>query len=142
MDKQYEIKFIARKDILTIIPYLKMLDSHIDKVTLKERLNEMLNYGYQCAGLYFQGMLIGVSGVWTLYKYYIGKHLEVDNVIIHPDYRSRGLGKKLMDWIMDYGKSIGCVATELNSYITNDRGNQFWEEYGCEKLGYHFRKTY
>lgn len=142
MEDKYEIKFIANKDIFSIIPYLKMLDGRIGEATLKKRLPEMLDYGYQCVGVYYKGMLIGISGVWTLYKYYIGKHLEVDNVMVHPDYRNRGIGKKLMDWITDYGKSIGCTATELNSYISNERANKFWEEYGCEKLGYHFRKTY
>lgn len=142
MEDKYEIRFIPAKDIFTIVPYLRMLDDRVDEATLKVRLPIMLDYGYQCAGVYYQGMLIGIAGVWTLYKYYIGKHLEVDNVMVHPDYRSRGIGKKLMDWISDYGKSISCVATELNSYIANDRGNKFWENYGFEKLGYHYRKTY
>ncbi len=143
MNKNYNIKFIANKDMFTIIPYLMMLDDSISEELLKERISEMLlNYNYQCAGIYDGEILIGVSGVWTLYKYYIGKHLEVDNVMMHSDYRGKGIGKLLLNWIDDYGKSIGCTATELNCYIGNDKGNKFWEEFGSKKLAYHYRKTY
>lgn len=129
--------------MFTIIPYLRMLDSGISEEILKERLSEMvLNYNYQCAGIYDGDRLIGISGVWTLYKYYIGKHLEIDNVMIHPDYRSKGIGKLLLNWINDYGLSIDCTATELNCYVGNDKANKFWKEFGCKKLAYHYRKTY
>ena len=142
MDSPYQIKFIADEDIFTIIPYLRRLDDRISVEVLKERLPEMLKHHYKCVGVYEEDKLIGICGVWVLFKYYIGKHLEADNVMIHPDYRGKEIGPLLLDWVNDYGKSIGCVATELNSYIGNNRGNKFWENYGCQKLGFHFRKTY
>ncbi|EQD69526.1 GCN5-related N-acetyltransferase, partial [mine drainage metagenome] len=41
--------------------------------------------GYQCAGLYDDGRLIGICGLWILTKYYVGKHIEPDNVVIQED---------------------------------------------------------
>jgi len=142
MNNNYNINFIPDEEIETIIPYLRMLDDRVSVEVLKERLPKMLEHNYKCAGIYDKDKLIGICGVWVLFKYYIGKHLEADNVMIHPDYRGKGIGPLMLNWVNDYGKSIGCVATELNSYIPNDRGNKFWENYGCQKLGYHFRKTY
>ena len=142
MNTKYIIKFIPDEEIFTIIPYLRMLDDRVSVEVLQERLPNMLKHNYKCAGVYDGDILIGICGVWVLYKYYIGKHLEVDNVMIHPDYRNKGIGPFLLYWVNNYGKSIGCVATELNSYITNDKGNKFWEGYGCQKLGFHYRKTY
>lgn len=142
MNTKYIIKFIPDEEIFTIIPYLRMLDDRVSVEVLQERLPNMLKHNYKCAGVYDGDLLIGICGVWVLYKYYIGKHLEADNVMIHPDYRNKGIGPFLLDWVNNYGKSIGCVATELNSYITNDKGNKFWESYGCQKLGFHYRKTY
>ncbi len=142
MNKKHIIRFIADDDIFSIVPFLRMLDNRISEDILKERLLKMLEYKYQCAGIYDGDKLIGISGVWTLFKYYIGKHLEVDNVMIHRDYQGKGIGRLLLNWINDYGKTIGCTATELNCYIGNDRSNAFWEEFGCKKLGYHYRKTY
>ena len=142
MINNYKIKFIPNEEIETIIPYLRMLDDSIGVDVLKERLPKMIEHNYKCAGVYDGDKLIGICGVWVLFKYYIGKHLEADNVMIHPDYRGKGIGPFMLDWVNDYGKSIGCVATELNSYIPNDRGNKFWKNYGCQKLGYHYRKSY
>jgi len=142
MRTNYTIKFIANEEMFIIIPFLRMLDKDISIELLKERISIMLTYDYQCAGIYVGDKLIGISGVWILFKYYIGKHLEVDNVMIHPDYKGKGIGTLLINWVNDYGKSVGCVATELNCYIENDGGNNFWKAFGCDKLGYHFRKTY
>lgn len=75
-----------------------------------------------------------------LTKYYVGKHIEKDSVCILPEYRGKGIGKLLTDWIFDYAKSIGCKASELNCYTANKAGQRFWEEQGYEMVAYHFQK--
>lgn len=104
------------------------------------RLEEMVNQGYRCVGLYESERLIGICGLWLLTKYYVGRHIEPDNVIILPEYRSRGLGTRLMAWVYDYARSLGCVASELNCYLPNEKAHEFWEKEGFEKFAYHFRK--
>src|SRR5687768_5826873 len=103
------IKLIPKAEIHSILPLLEMLDSTIGRDTLVQRLNAMLeDHGYECVGIYDNRTLVGISGLWILTKYYIGKHIEPDNVFIHKDYRNRGLGQQLLEWIYNYGKSKGC----------------------------------
>jgi GNAT superfamily N-acetyltransferase len=73
-------------------------------------------------------------------KYYVGKHIEPDNVIIHPDYRGSGVGEALMKWIYNYAISQGCVASELNCYVSNNAGQKFWINQGYNVIGFHFQK--
>ncbi|WP_405382154.1 GNAT family N-acetyltransferase [Maribacter sp. LLG6340-A2] len=136
----YTIDFIKNENLGGIIPFLELLNPKIGKVTLKERLNEMIAQNYQCIGVYDGGKLIGISGIWVLTKYYIGKHVEPDNVCILPEYQGKGIGRQLSDWIFDYAKSIGCEAAELNCYLGNVAGHKFWEQQGYEKVAYHFQK--
>ena len=77
-----------------------------------------------------------------LTKYYIGKHIEPDNVDILPEYQAKGIGKQLVLWISEYAKSIGCEASELNCYTENKRGQRFWEQCGYKVVGYHYRKKF
>ena len=100
----------------------------------------MVLQGYECAGVYDAKKLIGISGIWIMTKYYIGKHIEPDNVYILPDYQGKGIGKLLMDWIFDYARSKGCSASELNCYTKNKAGHRFWKEQGYEVVAYHFQK--
>lgn len=138
----YEIKLIASEDMEAIIPFLQILDPKLDKETLQKRLPDMLKNNYQCVGVFDNNRLIGISGIWVLYKYYIGKHVEPDNVIIHPDYRGKGIGELLIKWIDDYAQQIGAAASNLNVYTTNSSAIKFWTKSGYKIISFHLQKKY
>lgn len=138
----YTIVFIEEKDKEVIIPFLNNLDPSISVGILNERLIEMFSNGYQCIGIYEGSKLIGISGLWVLTKYYIGKHVEPDNVFILPEYQGKGIGKQLMEWIFNYAKSIDCKGSELNCYTKNESGQKFWKSQGYQMVGYHYQKRF
>jgi GNAT superfamily N-acetyltransferase len=134
------IQMIPAGEIFSIIPLLSVLNNTIPEDLLRNRLLEMVEQGYQCAGLYDDGRLIGICGLWIFTKYYVGRHIEPDNVVILEGYRSRGLGTRLMAWVHEYGKSQGAIASELNCYLPNERGNAFWERDGYRKIAWHCQR--
>lgn len=136
-----KIELINPTNITTILPLLQELDETIPSVVLKQRLGEMVSQGYQCVGMYDDDKLVGICGIWIITKYYTGKHIEPDNLIILPEYRLQGWGNKLVDWVCEYGKTQGCIASELNCYLPNKKGQQFWRYQGFEVIGYHFTKA-
>ncbi len=135
-----EIKLIKADELTAIIPLIKLLNPNVPEQTLHSRLEEMIDQGYQCAGLYVDCQLIGICGLWIVTKFYVGKHIEPDNVFILPEFRRQGLGNRLMEWVYDYGLSQGCNASELNCYVVNETGNRFWQQQGFAKIGYHYQK--
>lgn len=137
----YTITFIPAEEIKAIIPFLQLLDDSNSNHVLESRLNDMMSRNYKCVGIYDGTKLIGISGLWILNKHYVGKHVEVDNVIVLPEYRSKGIGDLLMEWIFDYAKSIDCVASELNCYTSNHKGLRFWISKGYRIIGYHMQKV-
>ncbi len=141
MDK-FTIRLIPSEKMMSILPFLKMLDNTIDENVLKSRIEDMLLSNYKCVGIYNDKDLIGISGLWILNKYYIGKHIELDNVMVHPDYQGKGVGNKLLEWISNYCISIGCNASELNCYVNNNEGIKFWLNKGYKLVGFHFQKIY
>ena len=138
----YTFSIISKENINSIIPLLKILDNNMDENVLIVRLNEMLIQGYQCVGIYDNNKLIGTSGIWIRTKYYIGKHIEPDNVIILPAYRNKGIGELLMKWIYDYGQQQECVGSELNCYISNEKGIKFWLNQDFKIIGFRFQKLF
>ena len=134
------IQLIPQDEIEIITPLLMSRNFNIDPELLKYRLKEMATQNYKCVGVWIDDQLIGCSGLWIKTNYYIGKHLEPDNVIILEAYRNQGIGKKLVKWILDFAKAEGCVASELNCYLDNPNGHRFWETQGYEKVAYHFQR--
>jgi hypothetical protein len=137
-----KIKFISSKNILTILPLLKVINTDTSDIILKQRVKEMTTQHYKCVGIYLGNALIGISGLWFLTRHYCGKTIEPDHVVIAKEYRNQGLGKKLFEWIYKYAQNNGYEATELNTYIENTKSHRFYENEGYKKLGFHYLKKF
>ncbi|MDP3312421.1 GNAT family N-acetyltransferase [Lutibacter sp.] len=138
--KTIEFRIIEPKNILTIIPLLKMVNNYTPEEILKKRVLEMVGQNYKCVGMYDGKTLIGISGLWFLTRHYCGKTVEPDHVIIDENYRNMGIGKKLFEWIYKYAKNNGIEASELNTFISNTKSHKFYENEGYKRLGYHYLK--
>lgn len=136
----FEIRFIPKQELESILPLVESLNPKLEPEVLRQRLQEMKTQSYQCVGGFHDGRLIAICGLWITTRFYSGKQLEPDNVIIHPDYRSLGLGQRLMDWIYQYAKSEQCEFCELNAYVTNTAAHRFYLQQGFAILGFHFVK--
>jgi len=137
-----EIKLIKPENILSILPLLREINKITSEDILKQRLLEMSTQNYKCVGVYLNDELIGISGLWFLTRHYCGRTIEPDHVVINSKYRNKGLGKILFEWIYNYAQSIGYEATELNTYIKNEKSHRFYENEGYKKLGFHYLKKF
>ncbi|XLS27485.1 GNAT family N-acetyltransferase [Flavobacteriaceae bacterium M23B6Z8] len=136
----YTIDFIPENELPVVIAFWQLLDKSLSKELLLQRLDEMILQGYKCVGIYEGDKLIGICGIWILVKYYMGKHIELDNAVIDPEYRGKGLGALLSKWIINYANSIGCNGAELNCYVQSFDAQKFWINQGYKIVGYHFQQ--
>lgn len=135
-------KLIPPSEIQTALPLLMLLNKDETKDILFERLIEMTSQNYECVGVYNGSRLIGISGLWFQTRHYSGRSIEPDHVIIHDDYRNKGIGKQLFDWIDNYAKDKGCAAVELNSYVANTASHKFYYNEDFVIMGFHFVKRF
>ena len=136
----YQYQLIPASQMHSIIPLLQLLNEEMETSMIQQRLDEMLTRGYECLGVFDGDKLIGICGMWLLTKIYAGRHLEPDNVCIHQEYRNKGIGEAMMQWVAEYARSKGCIAAELNAYVVNKKAHKFWLSQGYEILGFHFIK--
>lgn len=133
-----ELSKTEKDDILILAGKLNPNQS---KEELNEYLIEMFKFDhYHCFGLYQHNRLIGISSGWITVRFYSGKQLELDNVIIDNEIRSTGLGRRFLELIEGWAKANFCKTLELNTYVRNDRSHKFYFNLGYSILGFHFQK--
>lgn len=142
MDQNITVREIGLELHSDIIRLSKILNPKIEETLLTPRINKMFDYvNYFSFGVFKDNMLVGISGGWVTERLYSGKQLEVDHFILDPDFRSLGLGSKLLRYIETWAKNQECITLELNAYIGNSRGHKFYFQKGYKILGYHFQKN-
>jgi GNAT superfamily N-acetyltransferase len=137
----FTFKIIDNKNINLVIPLVQKLNGNkVSDAVLEQRFVEMITQNYECAGIFDNDKLIGVTGLWYCTRHYSGKSVEPDHVFIEDGYRGLGLGKQFFDWIYNYVKQKGCEAIELNTYVSNPQSHKFYFNEDFKILGYHFFK--
>ncbi|GAA3623989.1 GNAT family N-acetyltransferase [Flavivirga jejuensis] len=134
-------KIIEKENINSVIPLVyKLNEDKVPYAILEQRFSEMITQNYECAVIYDNNKIIGVSGLWFCTRHYSGKSVEADHVYIDDAYRGKGLGKQFFEWIYNYVLEKGCETVELNTYVGNNPSHKFYYNEGFNILGYHFLK--
>lgn len=132
---------ILKAGIPEILPLVKRLtEGEVSDEVLQERFEQMFDQNYECHGIYWEGELVGVFGLWFMTRHYAGKSCEPDHIYIDDQFRNKGIGRKLFEYIDHYAREKGCETSELNSYVSNYRSHKFYLNLGYEIKGYHFLK--
>jgi len=66
--------------------------------------------------------------------------VEVLELVIDDHYRNQKLGKKLLDFAINYSKSIGANHIELTTNISRERAHQFYNREGFNQTSLKFVK--
>lgn len=103
-------------------------------------LVEMIPHNYIQVGVFEGEICVGLSGLWSGTKLWSGKYLEIDNFIVHPDHRLKGIGKMMTDYIDVIAKETGCTMIVLDAFTSNFTAHKFYYNQGYVPKGFHFLK--
>lgn len=65
------------------------------------------------------------------------KTLYIDDLCVDENYRGKGIGKSLYNYVLEYAKSIKCFNVTLNVWAGNESAMGFYQS-----LGFKPQKTY
>lgn len=103
-------------------------------------LVRMLPKSYGQVAVFKGENCIGISGFWLGTKLWCGDYLELDNVVVHPDYRSLGAGKLMSDYLEEKARKLKYSILVLDAYTTNFQAHRFYYNQGYGPKGFHFVK--
>lgn len=142
MNEKIEFKILSIKELNEISVLGQQLNSKLTLEQIQLYLSQMFEQpNYICFGVYLNEKLIGISSGWTTVRFYSGKQLEVDNVIIDSHVQSKGIGKQFFQFIENWAKENDYKTIELNTYVQNSKSHKFYFNLGYSILGFHFWKN-
>ncbi len=103
-------------------------------------LTEMVPHNYRQVAVFEGDICVALTGFWSGIKLWSGKYIEIDNFIVHPEYRSKGYGKAMTDYINKKALESNCTMIVLDAYTGNFTAHRFYYNQGFVPKGFHFLK--
>lgn len=123
------------------IEIIRHLYPNISEEKYKAYLQAMIPHNYTQVAVFEEDQCVGLTGLWYGIKLWSGKYMEIDNFIVHPEYRSKGIGKSLTDFVNQKASDLGCTMIVLDAYTGNFTAHRFYYNQGYFPRGFHFIKT-
>ena len=136
-----EIKELTTvEEMLSNIVVMRFLYPSFTVEKYESYLVEMIPHNYRQVAVFENEVCVAVSGFWSGTKLWSGKYIEIDNFIVHPEHRSKGLGKMMTDYIDAKAKETGCTMIVLDAFTGNFTAHRFYYNQGYVPKGFHFLK--
>ena len=104
-------------------------------------LTDMIPKSYKQVAVFENNVCLGLTGFWFGTKLWTGKYIEIDNFIVHPNYRQKGVGKIISNYIDTKAKALNCTCIVLDAFTGNFPAHKFYYNLGYVPRGFHFIKT-
>jgi GNAT superfamily N-acetyltransferase len=129
------------QEMLLHLETIKFLYPKMTLKRYKSFLEDMIPKNYKQVAVFDGDTCVGLSGFWFSTKLWTGKYIEIDNFIVHPDYRKKGIGKLLTQFIDEKAKELNCTCIVLDAFTGNFEAHRFYYNQGYVPRGFHFIKT-
>ncbi|AXB55958.1 GNAT family N-acetyltransferase [Flavobacterium fluviale] len=128
------------EEMLAQIETIRFLYPNITLEKYKSFLLEMIPHNYTQIAVFENNECLGITGCWSATKLWTGKYLEIDNFVVNPEYRSKGIGKILTDYIEKKAIELECSSIVLDAFTGNFGAHRFYYNQGYAPRGFHFVK--
>lgn len=114
---------LIKEDLANVYSYNLDRDETFNKVVILD--NKVIAY---------------YSGYMSMNLYHSGKVFYLQIIIVDENYRNSGIGKRIIDDIIDISSLEKCKAIELDSAFFRKSAHRFYTNLGFSKRGYVFSK--
>jgi GNAT superfamily N-acetyltransferase len=106
---------------------MHQLRPHLSREEYVPRIRELMaSDGFRLAALVDDGEVRAVAGYRFMSMLYCGRILYLDDLVADERVRSRGYGKRLLDWLREEGRREGCSELHLISRTIREQAHRFY----------------
>ena len=133
-------ELVDKEEMLSYLPVLNELYPSLTAEEYSRELDEMLPCRYGQVAAFEEDECVAICGFWIGNKLWIGKYLELDNIVVRASHRSQGVGKLMFDFLERKALEQQCKMLSLDSYTSNFKAHKFFYNEGYAPKGFHFVK--
>lgn len=127
-------------DIDRCAPVMMSLRPDLDPAAFVAQVRAMMAEGYRLAYIEHGGEITAVAGYRVLTMLSRGRFLYVDDLVTAPDARSKGHGGRLLEWLADEARRLGCERLHLDSGVQRIDAHRFYFNHRMHIACYHFAR--
>ncbi|MAX70562.1 MAG: GNAT family N-acetyltransferase [Flavobacteriaceae bacterium] len=124
--------------VLELINELAIYEKEPDAVEVTVADLEKDGFGddkkFTCFVIEDNNMVEGLALVYTRYSTWKGNVLHLEDLIVNEKHRGKGLGKKLLDTVVKYGKNLGVKRVSWEVLDWNEPAITFYEKNGANVM--------
>lgn len=135
-----QIRELDLKELVTVFEVLSQLRRELDYDEFEDLIYEMRSMEYKMLGIMEGEKLITYAGVAIQTNLYHKRHLFVFDLVTDEEYRGRGYGKVMLDYLDDFARIAMCENIVLSSGVHRENAHRFYENNGFYKKSFVFLK--
>jgi GNAT superfamily N-acetyltransferase len=131
----------TKNAMIETFPLVHQIYKKMDYKAFEIALDEMiLNNNYKMVAGFIDNKLVAVSGYWIARMLYCGRYLQASNLVVDENFRGRGIGKKILNYLENKARNLGCDKMALDSYTENKKSHSLYFNEDFYIRGFHFMK--
>jgi len=87
---------------------------------------------FNCYVAVVNNEIVGFASYFFAYYTWVGKSLYLDDLYVKADFRNHGIGKKLLDTVIDLAKAEKCNRMRWQVSNWNKNAQEFYKYIGAE----------
>ena len=125
-------------DLARCFPIMVQLRPQLIQSEFIDKVKHQQQSSYSLVYLEEHDTIKAVAGFRVIENLADGRLLYVDD-LIKASERSKGYGSALVDWLLEYAKSLNCVSFQLDSGVQRGEAHRFYFRKGMKISSFHFK---
>jgi GNAT superfamily N-acetyltransferase len=130
---------ITDDDVRRCFRVMQQLRTHLEQPHFVETVRRQEAGGFRLAFVEDEEEVRAVAGYRVMDNLYAGRVLYVDDLVTDESVRSRGYGRRLLDWLVEQARADGCKSLELDSGVHRFDAHRFYLTNRMIISSHHFR---
>ena len=137
---------VTNEDILHSWPVISALRPHLQKDDLLQQVRDMMqDDGYQMLGVVVEENGVEVVAAFTgfrpMHKLSSGRGIYIDDLSTLPEYRGKGYGGMLLDYVHHLARESGMSNVQLDSGHHRSPAHRLYLNKGYVISAHHFTRN-
>lgn len=121
---------------------MRELRPHLESAQAFHRqLERQAAQAYRLLAAWENERAVALAGYRVQENLLYGRFVYIDDLVVAPQARSRGLGKKMIDAVREQARQLGCAHLILDTGLANSLGQRFYFRQGLLSKGLHFSQA-